>query len=157
MTAPRHALPFPSLRKLHDDRIVNVATTFATRNYQGISLSHSDNRLSKGGALRNGRPHVLQHVPFEGLGSIETWLHRREAEVSCTRFFQNPTLPELDNLDLVIVMGGPMSVDDEADFPWLNAEKHFLREAIRLKKVVLRICLGAQLIAHALVKRSIRI
>lgn len=94
--------------------------------------------------------HVLQHVPFEGLGSIESWLVSRGAKVSYTRFFQSPQLPDLAELDGVIAMGGPMSVNDEAQLPWLRAEKRFIAAAIDAGKAVLGICLGAQLIASAL-------
>jgi GMP synthase-like glutamine amidotransferase len=94
--------------------------------------------------------HVLQHVAFEGLGSIEAWLHAREAAVAYTHFHVSPTLPALDGIDLVIAMGGPMSVNDEAALPWLREEKRFIRAAIECGLPVLGICLGAQLIANAL-------
>jgi GMP synthase-like glutamine amidotransferase len=94
--------------------------------------------------------HVLQHVPFEGLGSIESWIARRKADVSYTRFFESPVLPGPDGLDLIIALGGPMSVNDVAALPWLVGEKRFLREAIDAGVPVLGICLGAQLIANAL-------
>ena len=94
--------------------------------------------------------HVLQHVPFEGLGSIAAWLDRRGASVTWTRFQVLEELPPLEPIDLIIALGGPMSVNDEADLPWLRAEKRFLAEAIAAHKAVLGICLGAQLIASAL-------
>lgn len=97
--------------------------------------------------------HVLQHVPFEGLGSIGPWLAAHGANganVAYTRFFDDPALPAVDGLDLVIALGGPMSVNDEATLPWLTDEKRFLRDAIRAGVPVLGICLGAQLIANAL-------
>lgn len=93
--------------------------------------------------------HVLQHDPFEGIGSISGWLDRRSATVTTTRFFESATLPDLDGIDLIIAMGGPMSVNDEETLPWLAAEKAFLREAIDRGIAVLGICLGAQLIASA--------
>lgn len=96
------------------------------------------------------KAHYLQHVPFEGLGSIEGWLKSVGAEVTVTRLFDDPRLPEVDNLDLLIIMGGPMSVNDETGFPWLVAEKEFIREAIEKDKAVIGICLGAQLIANAM-------
>ena len=64
--------------------------------------------------------HVLQHVPFEGLGSMEAWLSQKGARVTYTRFFEAPSLPALDDIDFVVVMGGPMSVNDEAQLPWLR-------------------------------------
>jgi len=96
------------------------------------------------------RAHYLQHVPFEGLGSIKTWLQSMRAGVSVTKFFEDPALPEADDLDLLVVMGGPMSVNDETDYPWLAAEKQFIRSAIEKDKAVIGICLGAQLIASAM-------
>jgi len=96
------------------------------------------------------RAHLLQHVPFEGLGSIEPWLQANGAEVTATRFFANPDLPNPRDVDLLIVMGGPMSVNDERDFPWLATEKRFVREVIEADKAVVGVCLGAQLIASAL-------
>jgi GMP synthase-like glutamine amidotransferase len=56
----------------------------------------------------------------------------------------------MENIDWLIVMGGPMSVNDERVYPWLLREKQFLESAIRNDKVVLGICLGAQLIANVL-------
>ncbi len=94
--------------------------------------------------------HWLQHVPFEGLGSIEPWLLKSGYGVSVTRFFESDYLPDLQQVDLLIVMGGPMSVNDEDQFPWLVEEKAFIRKAIHAGKPVLGVCLGAQLIAEAL-------
>lgn len=94
--------------------------------------------------------HVLQHVPFEGIGSIASWLNAREAAISYTRFFEDPALPNPDSLDLVIAMGGPMSVNDESALPWLRPEKQFIREAVEGGVPVLGVCLGAQLIASAM-------
>lgn len=94
--------------------------------------------------------HVLQHVPYEDIGSIQSWLAARSATVSYTRFFDHGDLPALDGIDLVIAMGGPMSVNDEAELPWLVAEKAFVRAAVARGVPVLGICLGAQLIASAL-------
>lgn len=94
------------------------------------------------------RVQVLQHVAFEGLGSITHWLEARQAQVSFCRFFEDGyALPQVDALDLLIVLGGPMSVNDEADLPWLIAEKAFVADCIAAGKPVLGICLGAQLIA----------
>ncbi len=97
------------------------------------------------------KAHILQHVPFEGPGSAADWLQARAATVSWTRFHEPaPVLPAVDDIDLVIALGGPMSVNDEFFLPWLAAEKRFIREAILRGKPVLGICLGAQLMASAL-------
>ena len=102
------------------------------------------------------RAHCLQHVPFEGLGSIEAWLGEKEWEITSTRFFESANLPDPSDVDLVIVMGGPMSANDEKEFPWLISEKAFLRQCISSGKSVLGICLGAQLIANAMGARVYR-
>ncbi len=102
------------------------------------------------------RAHYLQHVEFEGLGSIEPWLKAAGCEITNTRFFESAKLPDLKKVDLLVVMGGPMSVNDEDEFPWLIAEKRFIREAIHSGKAVLGICLGAQLIASAMGARVYR-
>ena len=96
------------------------------------------------------RAHFLQHVPFEGLGSIETWLRSVHAEITSTKFFQYPTLPSINSFDLLIVIGGSMSANDEAHLPWLVSEKRLIREAVAQEKAVIGICLGAQLIASAM-------
>lgn len=96
------------------------------------------------------RVQVLQHVPFEGLGSMEGWLAASGAERQWTRFHQaGAKLPQVAEVDAVITLGGPMSVNDEAALPWLADEKRFLREACAAGKPVLGICLGAQLLASA--------
>lgn len=94
--------------------------------------------------------HYLQHVPFEGLGSIEPWLESAGFQVTATKFYQSASLPSPETLDLLIILGGPMSVNDEDRFPWLRSEKQFIQRTIRAGKAVLGICLGAQLIASAL-------
>ena len=97
--------------------------------------------------------HILQHVPFEDIGSMANWLARHGARQTRTRFFDDPTLPPVRGLDLVIAMGGPMSVNDGGRYPWLVAEKRFLATAIEHGVAVVGICLGAQLIASALGSR----
>lgn len=95
------------------------------------------------------RVHILQHVAFEGPGSIADWLGARDATVTRTTLYDAPAFPALDDFDWVIAMGGPMSVNDETELPWLAQEKQFIGDAIARGKTVLGICLGAQLIAAA--------
>lgn len=100
--------------------------------------------------------HVLQHVPFEGLGSIQRWLEARGAGIHYVRLFANDAMPRVRDVDLLIAMGGPMSVNDEAEWPGLAAEKQLVRDVIAADVPVLGICLGAQLIASALGARVYR-
>lgn len=94
--------------------------------------------------------HWLQHVPFEGLGCIEPWLTENKHTVSCTRLWADEKVPMVGNVDGLIIMGGPMGIYDHDQFPWLSAEKAFIRKIIDQNKPVLGICLGAQLIADVL-------
>jgi GMP synthase-like glutamine amidotransferase len=56
----------------------------------------------------------------------------------------------LHSFDALVVMGGPMGIYDEALYPWLADEKALIKDAINAGKIVLGICLGAQLIADVL-------
>lgn len=97
------------------------------------------------------RAHYFQHVPFEGLGSIESWLVQAGYEISRTPFYEpSATIPAAQDIDLLIIMGGPMSVNEELPYPWLVEEKAFVRSVIALGKPVLGVCLGAQMIASAM-------
>ncbi len=96
------------------------------------------------------RAHSLQHVPFEGLGSIEAWLEDAGYEITSTQFYDSQELPDVEDIDLLVVMGGPMSVNDEHDYPWLIEEKKFIKSVIDAGKPTLGICLGAQLIAKSM-------
>ena len=96
------------------------------------------------------RAHSLEHVPFEGLGSIGPWLDAAGYSQTATKFYHSAKLPDPHDVDLLIIMGGPMSVNDEHELPWLQKEKQFIRQCIDADKAVLGICLGAQLIASAM-------
>lgn len=95
------------------------------------------------------RVHYLQHVPYEGVGAIGEWADARGHALKGTELFRQG-LPRPDDLDLLVVMGGPMNIYQEADYPWLPAEKTFVGSAIDAGKIVLGVCLGAQLIADVL-------
>ena len=96
------------------------------------------------------RAHYLQHVPFEGLGSIDAWLRAAGYEITATRFHASEPLPAPADIDLLVIMGGPMSVNDEGEYPWLIEEKRFVARIAASGTPVLGICLGAQLIASAM-------
>ena len=100
--------------------------------------------------MKKLRIHYFQHVSFEGLGSIEEWAGVSGHSVTATRFFKSAILPDISGIDWLIVMGGPMSVNDEEHFPWLTDEKKFILKAIDEGKTVLGICLGSQLVSAAL-------
>ncbi|MBU2591008.1 MAG: type 1 glutamine amidotransferase [Nitrospinae bacterium] len=96
------------------------------------------------------RLHYLQHVPFEGLGAISEWAVKKGFEIGVTNLYSGESLPSIEEIDWLFVMGGPMNIYEEAQHPWLKVEKAFICRAIREGKVVIGICLGAQLIADCL-------
>lgn len=96
------------------------------------------------------RIHYFQHVHFEGPGSIEEWCDRHGHSLSSTKFYGDFKLPSLADIDWLIIMGGPMSINDEEKFKWLTVEKQFIQKAIQAGKTILGICLGAQLLAEML-------
>ncbi len=93
---------------------------------------------------------VLQHVPFEGPAAIGDWASARGVAASVAHLYRGDPLPALDSFDTLAAMGGPMSANDEAVYDWLAPEIAFVREAIAGGKIVLGVCLGAQIIAKAL-------
>jgi len=95
--------------------------------------------------------HCFQHVSFEGLALLEDWIEQRDFSLTSTQFYrETDVIPPADQYDMLIILGGPMSVHDEELYSWLVPEKNAIREAIEQDKYVLGICLGAQLIAHVL-------
>ena len=96
------------------------------------------------------RVHSFQHVPFEDIGSLAQDLAVRGYSHKVTHWYLGESAPAIESYDLLIVMGGPMGVYDEALFPWLAAEKRAIKQAIDQGKKVLGICLGAQLLAEVL-------
>ncbi len=96
------------------------------------------------------RIQFLQHVPFEGLGSIQPWIEKSEHILLSTQLYDIDRLPEVNEFDALIIMGGPMGIYDYEAYPWLAAEKKLIAESIQSGKKILGICLGAQLIADVL-------
>jgi GMP synthase-like glutamine amidotransferase len=95
--------------------------------------------------------HWLQHVPFEGLGAIEGWLVDRGHSLSRTRLYAGEEPPATpDGFDWLIAVGGPMSVHQVGEHPWLAPEKRLIRRTADAGKRILGICLGAQLLAEVL-------
>jgi len=99
---------------------------------------------------------VLQHVPFEGPAAIADWAAARKIDVAVRHLYRGDPLPDLAEFDMLTVMGGPMSANDEAVLPWLTPEIAFAGDTIAAGKVVLGVCLGAQIIAKALAAKVYR-
>ena len=93
------------------------------------------------------RIHYLQHVSFENPGSILEWAKANNGLVTSTQLYNDEALPEVSDFDWLVVMGGPMNIYEDDQYPWLKAEKALIKAAIAANKVVIGLCLGSQLIA----------
>jgi len=93
---------------------------------------------------------VCQHVPHEILGTLDPLLRRSGFRIRYVNFGRHPDAqPSLDGYQGLIVLGGPMNVDEVERYPHLAVEMDLVREAMDRDIPVLGICLGAQLIARA--------
>lgn len=94
---------------------------------------------------------ALRHLAFEDLGLIEPLLRSRGIDV---RYHEagvdDFNAVDLGTVDLLVVLGGPISVEDEERFPWLVDEVALIRQRLDAKQPLLGLCLGAQLMARAL-------
>jgi GMP synthase-like glutamine amidotransferase len=98
--------------------------------------------------MKNLNIHYFQHVPFETPGCIENWAIQHGHTLTATQFYKSSySLPCIEDIDVLIVMGGPMGVYDDHLFEWLAIEKEYITTALQKNKKILGICLGAQLIA----------
>ncbi len=102
------------------------------------------------------RIQVIQHVAFEGPGMIAEWARERGHSVAVTEQFKSAKLPGIADFDFLVIMGGPMSANDDAAIPWLAAEKQLIADALQRQKAILGVCLGAQLVAAVLGARVYR-
>ena len=94
---------------------------------------------------------VFQHDPFEDLGFFAEVLEKQRADYRVIRLFHGEMpAEEWEHVTALIILGGPMSVDEEEGFPFLRWEKRIIRAAIDEAVPILGICLGAQLIASTL-------
>ena len=93
---------------------------------------------------------AIQHVPFEGPGLIAEVAARSGIELRVRHPYRGDPLPAVDGLAGLVVMGGPMGVLDTAEHPYLAHEVELIAAMVRSGLPVLGVCLGAQLLAHAL-------
>jgi GMP synthase (glutamine-hydrolysing) len=102
-------------------------------------------------ALSGGpRFSLIQHVPFEGPGTIESAARGAGVELQIRRMWMGESLPTGGEIDGLVVMGGPMGVEDGAEHPHLDDEVRLLEECADRRVPILGVCLGAQLLARAL-------
>ena len=94
------------------------------------------------------RINVLQHTPNEGPGTIQQWSqdHGHEMYIYHPATFGN--LPTADQIDMLVILGGPMSPND--DFDWIKQERALIQQLMNDHKPIFGACFGGQQIAKTL-------
>jgi GMP synthase-like glutamine amidotransferase len=96
------------------------------------------------------RIRCLMHVPFEGPGIIADWSRQHHHRMEYTRFYEGDALPKQSEVDMLVIMGGPMDAIHPEALPWMVEEMQWISDFLGQGKPVLGICLGAQMIASSL-------
>lgn len=97
--------------------------------------------------------HIVMHESFESPAAIEIWALKKGHDITYTRLYEGGVFPDNIDFDFLVIMGGPQSPETTlTECPHFNAQKEiaFIKKAIEEKKVLLGVCLGAQLIGEAL-------
>jgi len=100
--------------------------------------------------------HCLEHLEKETLGNIGTWISQKGHTLTRTLLYEELLFPDPEEFDLLLIMGGTMSVYQEEDYPWLIPEKEFVEKVIDTGKPIFGSCFGAQIIAEVLGGRVTR-
>ena len=93
---------------------------------------------------------ILQHIACEPPGAFEDVLAAAGASIHRVELDEGEPLPPWQDFVAIVAMGGPMSVNDDAELPWLTAEKRAIAEAVRAGAPYWGSCLGVQLLAASL-------
>lgn len=88
---------------------------------------------------------IIQHVAFETPGLINEWIRAHGYHSDLIQTFNGDSLPSADDIEFLVVLGGPMSVHD--DHAWLKEERRLIRTVVTRNLPMLGICLGAQQLA----------
>jgi len=93
---------------------------------------------------------ICKNTESEGPGTIEDYLKAVEIPYHVVELSRGERLPDPDKFTSLIIMGGPMSVNEDAVYPYIREEEKLVKDFIAKEKKILGICLGAQIMAKAL-------
>ncbi len=94
------------------------------------------------------RIRCLNHAEYHGRAYLPEWAAGAGHDWAATFVPGAPALPVLESFDALVIMGGPMSIWEQARHPWLAGEKRFLESVLAADKPVVGVCLGAQMLAE---------
>ena len=98
----------------------------------------------------NGKVLIVKHISNEGPGLIKTFFDEQGWPVELIDFSVGGVLPRnLDGIAAVVMLGGPMNVYEEKEYPFLKNEDDFITKLLVEDIPFLGICLGAQLLAKS--------
>ena len=92
----------------------------------------------------------ILHMKGDGPGLVGLWAQSRHIPVRTVELYAGEALPEPADDDMVLIMGGSMGAYEEDSFPWLGAEKAYLKRQIARRIPCFGICLGAQLLSECI-------
>ena len=94
--------------------------------------------------------YFLQHEPIEGPGMLKPLFENNGFKTEVIKLFDDEPLPEdINSIEAIVILGGPMNVYEEDKYPYLRKEDDFLKQIIKKDMPCLGICLGSQLLAKA--------
>lgn len=93
---------------------------------------------------------ICKNIGTEGPGTIEDYLKLQKIPYEIVDLSSGEGLPPSDNFNILIMMGGPMSVNEDDIYPYIKKEEGLVRDFISKDRKILGVCLGAQIMAKAL-------
>ncbi|MGE3262355.1 MAG: type 1 glutamine amidotransferase [Bacteriovoracia bacterium] len=93
---------------------------------------------------------IFQHTKDEVPGTLVDWLGQSDHAYHIHHSYSGQKFPDAAAYEALVVLGGPMNIDEESKHPWLKNEKQFVADWLKKDKAILGICLGGQMLAQVL-------
>jgi GMP synthase (glutamine-hydrolysing) len=93
---------------------------------------------------------IIKNIASEGPGTIEEHLLAEKLPYTIVDLKKGEEAPNISAFTHLVIMGGPMAVYEMEQYAFLKNEALLIERAVKENKHVLGVCLGAQMVAHAL-------